>query len=124
VSDADIAITIFEMKAALVREVPLGCDDGTEPEWNCYVYSSDYDSVADALGAYADAVEKLHELYKRKYGGEAPGVADDIAEARSLLAQIPKHKSGDLVTSEDRNRMVMALNALVRATLKLEGALP
>jgi hypothetical protein len=124
VSGADVAITIFEMKVALVREVPSGCDDGTEPEWNCYVYSSDYDSVADALGAYADAVEKLHELYKQKYGEEVPGIADDIAEARSLLTQIPKHKSGDLVTSEDRNRMVMALNALVRATLKLEGALP
>ena len=123
-SGADIAITIFEMKAALVREVPLGCDDGTEQEWNCYVYASDYDSVADALSAYADAVEQLHALYKQKYGREVPGVADDLAEARSLLSQLPKHKSGDLVTSEDRNRMVMALNALVRATLKLEGALP
>ena len=123
-SGADIAITIFEMKTALVREVPPGCDEGAEPEWNCYVYASDYDSVADALGAYADAVEQLHGIYKQKYGREVPGVADDLAEARGLLSQIPKHRSGDLVTSEDRNRMVWALNALVRATLKLEGALP
>jgi hypothetical protein len=117
------AVDAFEMKAALVRDVPPGCDAGTEPEWNCYVYSTDYDSVADALGAYADAVEQLHGIYKQKYGREVPGVADDLAEARDLLAQIPKHRSGDLVTSEDRNRMVWALNALVRATLRLEAAL-
>ena len=123
-SGADIAITIFEMKVSLIREVPSGCDDGTEPEWNCYVYASDYDGVAGALAAYADAVEQLHRLYKQKYGREVPSVADDLAEARGLLSQIPKHKSGDPVSSEDRNRMVMALNALVRATLKLEGALP
>jgi hypothetical protein len=124
VSGADIAITIFELKVSLIREVPLGCDEGTEPEWNCYVYGSDYDGVADALGAYADAVEQLHELYKQRYGGEVPGVADDVAEARDLLAQLPKHKSGDPVSSEDRNRMVRALNALARATLRLEAALP
>jgi hypothetical protein len=118
------AVDTFEMKAALVREVPPGCDEGTEPEWNCYVYSSDYDSVADALAAYADAVEQLHGIYKQKYGREVPSVADDLAEARNLLSQIPKHRSGDPVSSEDRNKMVWALNALVRATLKLERALP
>jgi hypothetical protein len=122
--EAEIAIMIFELKASLIRDVPPGCDEGTEPEWLCYVYASDYDSAAGALSAYADAVEKLHKLYVQKYGREVPSVADDLAEARSLLAQLPKHKSGDLVTSEDRNRIVWALNALVRATLKLEGALP
>jgi len=118
------AVDQLELYASLIRDVPPGCDDGSEPEWNCYVYSTDYDSAAQAISAYADAVEQLHEIYKRKYGKEVLGVADDVAEARSLLSQIPQHRSGDPVSSEDRNRMVMALNALVRATLRLEAALP
>jgi len=117
------AVDVFELYVAQVRAVPPGCDEGLEPEYECYVYASDYDSVVVALRAYADALEELHAKYREKRGAEVPGVAEAVAEARSLLEGIPRHRAGDVVSSEERNRMVLALLALARATLKLEGAL-
>jgi hypothetical protein len=113
----------LEALISFIREVPPGCDDGTEPDYLCYAYADDFNLCLDAASTLRDCVLDAYAVYKVRTGSELPEVARALDEASALLSRIPRQASAELVRAEDRTNLVLALAALERAVAALERAL-
>jgi hypothetical protein len=88
-----------------------------------YVLADHTNTFREYVSVSLEALKKLYEYYKAKFGEELKIVEDNIEMAESRLKFLPEVKYGDVVATRDHNIIIDCLKSIEVSLIEIDKSL-